>query len=334
MATGSGDAESGRRASLQRGFRRQYWLFVEPAAEFTFRARDAAGTMVMATLAGVKDSEVQKNRAQNPVNAEARASRDKLRWWADKNLALRFLKDPDVAQIQVGGFGGANYPRWMEDTFRALHEKQAKVLILDLRGNGGGNDMYGAMLVSYLTDKSFRYFDHINVKTVDPSFKEHSTWSAAAGQRLRAGVEPNPASGFLVTPKLHPGVAEQRPGKYPFTGKVFVLIDGGTFSTAADFCAVVHHLKRATFVGEETGGGYYGNNSGFGITLKLPKSGVRVGIPLYEYWNAVPGYDGKRRGTRPDFPVATTAADLIRGADRPLEVATKLAAEALREGTK
>src|SRR5262249_4856197 len=210
---GDGDAESGRWASLQRGFRRQYWLLVEPAAEFTVRARDAAGTTVTATLAGVKDSEVQKNRAQNPVNAEARASRDKLQWWADKNLALRFLKDPDVAQIHIGGFGGANYPRWMEDTFRALHEKQTKVLILDLRGNGGGNDMYGAMLVSYLTDKSFRYFDHINIKTITPSFTEHSDWRADREGALRDGVTPNPAGGFLVTAKLHPGVAGQARGR-------------------------------------------------------------------------------------------------------------------------
>ena len=54
----------------------------------------------------------------------------------------------------------------MEDTFRTLREKGTKTLIIDLRGNGGGNDMYGAMLVSYLTDKPFRYFDHINVKTI------------------------------------------------------------------------------------------------------------------------------------------------------------------------
>ena len=28
--------------------------------------------------------------------------------------------------------------------------------------------MYGAMLVSYLTDKPFRYFDRIHVKTITP----------------------------------------------------------------------------------------------------------------------------------------------------------------------
>ncbi|MBO0858584.1 MAG: hypothetical protein J2P21_08985 [Chloracidobacterium sp.] len=98
-----------------------------------------------------------------------------------------------------------------------------------------------------------------------------------------------------------------------------VLISGRTFSTAADFCAVAHHLKRATFIGEETGGAYYGNNSGDILILTLPNSKARVGVPLYEYWNAVPGYDGKRRGTRPDLQVETTAANLLRGVDEQLD---------------
>jgi C-terminal processing protease CtpA/Prc len=128
-----------------------------------------------------------------------------------------------------------------------------------------------------------------------------------------------------VTAKLHPGVAEQAPGKYPFLGRTLVLIDGGTFSTAADFCAVLHHLKRGIFIGEETGGGYYGNNSGMQTVVTLPKSKIRVRTPMYEYWNAVPGYNGKRRGTRPDYPVETKVTNLLKGMDDQLDMALKLA---------
>jgi C-terminal processing protease CtpA/Prc len=324
-----GDIETGKRAAIQRSFGRHYWLLVEQADEYTVKARDAAGKTVTAKLAGVKDADRAKN--QNPVNAEAQANISKLEW-SRENLSLRFLKDPEVAQIRIRGFGGANYPQWMEDTFKTLHEKGTRVLILDMRGNGGGSDMYGAMLVSYLTDKPFRYFDHINVKTISPSFKEHSDWTAESESRLREGVASNPAGGYLVTAKLHPGVAEQQPGKYPFLGKVFVLIDGGTFSTAADFCAVTHYLKRATFIGEETGGGYYGNNSGMQAVLTLPNSKAMVRVPMYEYWNAVPGYDGKRRGTKPDHLIETKAANLLRGVDEQLELALKLASQAPNQG--
>jgi C-terminal processing protease CtpA/Prc len=329
MKSADGDIETGKLMQIQRRFGRDYWMLVEQAGEFTVKARDANGNTVTAKLIGVKETDWAPDR--NPVNAEAQANMPKLEW-SRENLSLRFLKDPDIAQIRIRGFSGDDYPQWIENTFKTLREKGTRTLILDLRGNGGGADMYGAMLVSYLTDKPFRYFDHINVKTISPSFKEHSDWRADGESRLREGMDPNPAGGYFVTAKRHPGVAEQQPGKYPFLGKVFVLIDGGTFSTAADFCAVTHHLKRATFIGEETGGGYYGNNSGMGVTLTLPNSKTRVSIPMYEYWNAVPGYDGKRRGTKPDHLVETKAANWLRGVDEQLELALKLASQAPNQG--
>jgi len=321
-----GDIETGKWMRLQASFPRSYWLFFEQANDFTVKIRDAAGKTVTAKLAGVADSDRKKNTSQNALNAELQAGLGKLQWSKD-NLALRFLKDPEIAQVRIGGFGGNDYAKWMEETFKTLREKGTRTLIIDLRGNGGGNDMYGAMLVSYLTDKSFRYFDHIDVKTISPSFKEHSDWRADREPRLRELMMPNPVGGYLVPPALHPGVAEQPPGKYPFLGKVFVLIDGGTFSTAADFCAVTHHLKRATFIGEETGGGYYGNNSGMQTIVTLPNSKMRIRVPMYGYWNAVPGYDGKRRGTRPDHVVETKVANLLRGVDEQLELALKLASK-------
>src|SRR6266404_4477353 len=232
-----GDIETGKRVRLQRSFGQNYWLFVEKTEEITVRARDAAGTTVTSKMLGVEDSDRKKNLTHNPLNAELQASIGKLQWTSE-NLAMRFLKDPEIAEIHIGGFGGSKYPQWMEDTFRTLREKGTRALIIDLRGNGGGADMYGAMLVSYLTDKPFRYFDHIDVKTINPSFKEHSDWRADREGQLRERLEPNPAGGYFVTVKGHPGVAEQQPGKYPFLGQVLVLIDGGTFSTAADFCAV------------------------------------------------------------------------------------------------
>ena len=326
-----GDIETGKWASLQRNFGQYYWRLVEQTGEFTVKARDASGKIVTAKLAGVGD--IDRTKSNNSVNAEARANIDKLEW-THEYQAMRFLQEPDIAQIRIQGFIRLDYSQWLENTFKTLRDRGAKALILDLRGNGGGMDMYGAMLVSYLTDKPFRYFDHINVKTAQLSFKERSDWRADREAHLSEGLTSNSEGGYLVTAKLHPGVAEQQPGKYPFLGKVFVLIDGGTFSTAADFCAVIHHLKRATFIGEETGGGYYGNNSGVQTIVTLPNSRATLRLPMYEYWNAVPGYDGERRGTRPDQAVETKASNLLRGVDKQLDLALKLAYQSVREEKK
>ena len=322
-----GDVETGKWRRLEVNFNRNYWLLVDPAKEFTIKARSADGKTTNARLAGVTAEDRKKNN--NLVNNEANENLQKLDW-AKGNLSLRFLKDPEIAQIRIRSFGGDDYPKFLEDTFRTLRERGTRALVIDLRGNGGGEDGYGAMLVSYLTDKPFRYFDHIRAKAISPSFKAYTDLSAEDERNLQDGAVADPAGGFIVTQKHHPEVEEQQAGKYPFLGQTIVLINGRTFSTAADFCAVAHHLKVATFVGEETGGAYYGNNSGDMPLVTLPNSKAQVRVPLLEYWNAVPGYDGTRRGIRPELQVETTAANLLRGVDEQLDAALKLVAQDAR----
>jgi C-terminal processing protease CtpA/Prc len=129
-----------------------------------------------------------------------------------------------------------------------------------------------------------------------------------------------------VQSNLHSGVGIQQPGKYPFLGKVVVLLNGGTFSTAADVTATLHNRKRATFVGEESGGGYEGNTSGLNARVTLPHSGLSVRISLYDYWNAVTPVQ-KSRGTIPDQAVESRIADLANGKDDQLARALQIAAK-------
>jgi C-terminal processing protease CtpA/Prc len=107
------------------------------------------------------------------------------------------------------------------------------------------------------------------------------------------------------------------------------LVDGGTFSTAADVTAILHHLRRATFVGEESAGAYEGNTSGLNALITLPNSGFRLKVQMYQYWNAVSGGE-KGRGTIPDYPVQQRSLDLLRGVDAPLAQAMALATTAQR----
>src|SRR5260221_8559523 len=132
-------------------------MLFQQSRDFTVKAGDAAGGTVTTKLAGVADADRKKN--SNPVNAAMQAGIGKV-FWARENLSLRFLKDPEIAEIRIVRFLGDDYPRWVEETFKTLQEKGTKTLIIDLRSCHGGDDMYCAMLVSYLTDKPFRFYDH------------------------------------------------------------------------------------------------------------------------------------------------------------------------------
>jgi hypothetical protein len=318
LFSGDGDILTGRLRHLARNFSVAYSTAIDPATTFKITLRDAAGMRTI-SISGVKRSEMQKNAESNPANTMMREASRKLEW-SSGNAGLRFLRDPDVAQLRIGSFGGSDFPDLLEKHFRTIREKSAKALILDLRGNGGGADKLGALLVSYLVSAPFRYFDRIQMSTIDPP-REHTYFPEDRRERLKSGTKPNPDGGFLVLPSTHPQLREQLPAKDPFRGRLIVLIDGGCFSTCADVAAVIHHLKRGTFIGEETGGGYYGNNSGINLALTLPNSKLPVSIPMWEYWNAVPGYPHTRRGTIPDHRVLARVANYLAGRDTALEAA-------------
>jgi hypothetical protein len=331
VTSSDGDIETGRNHDLVNRLSMYYWWLIEQPRVFTITAKDDAGKTIVATLPGVTDAERKSHH--NPVNAKIMAGAGKVMAAMHVERKLSFIKDPQIAEIRLHYFLGNDYRQWMQQTFQTLHDKGTQSLIIDLRGNGGGEDEYGALLVSELNDKPFRYFDHINIKTFTPSFDEHldGHFDAKAIERFSRETVANPAGGYMLTPAMVEGLNLQQPAQRPFMGKVIILADGGSFSCSGDVCAILHHLRRATFVGEEAAGGYWGNNSGRMPTMTLPNSRQQFRFPFFGYWNAVDGDDAlKRRGTIPDVQVRLKTADLLKGLDAQHDMAVKLAEESIR----
>jgi C-terminal processing protease CtpA/Prc len=238
------------------------------------------------------------------------------------NISIRFPDDDAVGVLRVHGFGGERFVAELDSVFTIAETRQLRGMVLDLRGNGGGVDMYGANLVSRFTDKPFRYFDHIHVSTKRPSF---TTFLPHTYAELDSGTTPDPNGGWLVLPVLHPGVSEQPPAAKRFSGPLVVLMDGGTFSTAADVTATLRGLGHATFIGEESGGAYEGNTSGMSALIYLPHTGLRVWVQMYGYVNAAPAPKERGRGTLPDITLPQTVRAVLRGEDAGMAKALQLA---------
>jgi C-terminal processing protease CtpA/Prc len=314
-----GFIETGRRKRIARTFPSLLWLYVDQKDTYTVTARDIAGRTITSTIPGIFERD--RSTIVNPVNATMSANVARLDGPAE-NVVLEFLEYGGVARIRIRSFGGQGFLSTLDSSFAEVRANGTKSLILDLRGNGGGVDEYGAALVSHFVAKPFHYFDYIHLTTIGPSF---ATWPARTFEAMREGTQPHAGGGFRVTPKLHPGVAEQQPARSPFLGKLVVLIDGGSFSTTADVAAQLRSLGRATFVGEETAGAYEGNTSGLNALIILPNSRLRLKVMMYGYWNAVKPPAARGRGTLPDYVVTRSVSDILRGRDPQLERAIALA---------
>jgi C-terminal processing protease CtpA/Prc len=241
--------------------------------------------------------------------------------------ALKFADEGRIAQITILGFGGfvdaekkKGVREFYKESFEAIQAKGSKALIIDLRGNGGGEDELGQLLVSYLINEPFKYYDDLVINSMSFSFAKYAKSMGKVPENM---VEKR-ADG-KVHAIGHPNWGIKQPSKPHFAGKVFILINGGSFSTTSEFLSQAHFHKLATFIGEESGGGYYGNSSGLMPLLTLPNTKLTLRVPLMTYYMAVSGYKQASHGVIPDYPVEHTIADLIAGRDKDMELALKLA---------
>ena len=304
---------SGRDARLARAFPSLYHYFVDHAVAFDMVVRDTAGSTRTVHLAGVTGAARVANK--NPVNRTYDAQAAVLDG-ANENISVRFPGDGSVGVLRIHGFGGDHFVTELDSVIGMALSRGVRGMVLDLRGNGGGVDLDGANLAGRFTDRPFRYFDRIHISTLRPSF---TTFVPHTYADLDSGTTPDSAGGWLALPRLHPGVVQQGPAPVPFLGPLVVLMDAGTFSTAADVTATLRGFGKATFIGEESGGAYEGNTSGMNGLLYLTNSGIRVVVQMYGYVNAAPTPREHGRGTLPDIKLALRVQDILRGEDRGME---------------
>ena len=115
------------------------------------------------------------------------------------------------------------------------------------------------------------------------------------------------------------------PLKNNYTGQVYVLTGGYSFSATTLFAAAVKGQKNVTIVGEETGGGYYGNSSGSFLSFTLPNTGITGRIPLCKFViepkiNTIPF----GRGVLPDYEIQPSIKEYLSGYDNEMEYAKLL----------
>ena len=169
----------------------------------------------------------------------------------------------------------------IKKSFFYLEKNDKQNLVLDLRGNLGGNRKATVLLTSYLVQKPFSYSilqpnlttkKYLNSKGKFYLFLfklKYNVGNVFKGKKTELGRE----FAFTFKPK--------KDNKNNFKGSIFVLIDGYTASASTMLTSWLKQYTTVTFIGKQSGGGYNGNNGGSFPLITLPNTKYQITFPAY-----------------------------------------------------
>lgn len=241
------------------------------------------------------------------------------------NRNLKFIEaDSSVAVMKINAFAIGNYHSFYRESFEKIKKNGTKTLIIDLRNNPGGRLSEIADLYSYLTDTTMVFADKSEVATKTSLLSGDYFKGGGVGIQILKGIFYPVYVGYTFFKvkkaedgKYYYGTSEsklQNKKADAFEGKIYVLINGGSFSASCILSSNLQGSKRATFVGEETGGTYNGTVAGRMPLVKLPNSKLRIRVGLMlvapHYKTAIEG-----RGIFPDVAILPTLEDKLKDID-------------------
>ncbi len=221
------------------------------------------------------------------------------------------------ATLTINTFSDGHLRTFFRNTFKQLKNENIKNLIIDIRTNGGGKVELSTLLTKYISRQQFKIADTV------------CTPARGLGKfaKFIKGNFLNSIQMFFISRKNKDGFYHIRrmekhfykPKEDNYKGKVFIITSGPTFSAAAIFCNAIKGQDGITIVGEETGGGWYGNSGIMIPDIKLPHTGIRVRLPLYKLVQANHG-QAKGTGVMPDMIVNPSYNALIKGYDKKMQI--------------
>ena len=142
------------------------------------------------------------------------------------------------------------YLEVLDDFFAEVFAGGIENVVVDLRGNGGGN--------SWVANEFMRYLD----------VEEYQSWDSAV--RL----------GWYLLKNEDVSYKNQKK-KQVFDGDLYVLTDTWTYSAAMDFCMLIADNALGTIVGKPSGN--LPDSYGDCLYFQMPNSGLKLSIS-YKRW--------------------------------------------------
>ncbi|TAH03086.1 MAG: peptidase S41 [Sphingobacteriales bacterium] len=255
-----------------------------------------------------------------PQSMPARTPAREQRINATRNLQIDTVYK--TAYLTVTTFANGNkLKRFFKQSFQQIKQHQIKNLVIDLRSNGGGNVLHSTALTRYVVNKKFKLADSLYATRRLSKYERHIQNSWMAFFFMHAMTKKHKDGHY------HFGYYERRSfkpyQKNHYSANTYVLIGGNSFSATTLFVNAIKGQKNVTVVGEETGGGAYGNTAWFIPDATLPVTKIRFRLPRFRMvMDASKPKDG--RGIIPDVTIWPTQQSIKKGVDLKLEYIRQL----------
>ncbi len=257
------------------------------------------------------------------VNPPPRPSRhDRKEAMLNRSRLLQIDTVNKTAMMNLATFT-KNYGlrRFFKNSFNELRKNDIKYLIIDLRSNGGGSVSNSTILSRYIANHRFKICDTLfSIRRKSPYHKyiKGYFWNHLFMNLFTARKRDGSFHfGYFERHFFKPKKANH------FDGNVYVLTGGNSFSATTLFLSSVIKQDNVTVIGEETGGGAYGNSAWLIPDVTLPETGVRFRLPLFRLVidKEIPKNGS---GVQPEIEVLPSIADVRKGNDNKLDKAMEL----------
>lgn len=236
------------------------------------------------------------------------------------------ILNANIAYLKLGTFVTnkltIDWKKFLAKAFAEVKAKGISYLIIDIRGNEGGDDEVNLVLADYLATKSIVIPEQrqmLAYEKIPEAIKPYlNTWDD--GFFDRTGKLKRLPNGYYTWKKDRNALTVDRNEK-AFGGKVYLLVNEANSSATFFLAYGLQQNKLATLIGTETGGNLKGTNGGQLFFLRLPNSKIEIDVPLIGYY---PIADQPDKGVTPDVLILPSLDDMLQGKDKVLEKALLL----------
>jgi Peptidase family S41 len=239
--------------------------------------------------------------------------------------SVRLLKIDSVehtAFMDLSSFGrGYGLKGFFRRSFKELRKNKITHFIIDVRGNGGGSVTNSTSISRYITDHKFKVGDSLYAISKRKKYS-HYVEDDFLNRLFMTFFTKKRRDGYYHFRYFEKHYFKPKK-KSHFNGKTYILSGGNSFSATTLFISAVKGQGNVTVVGEETGGGAYGNTAWLIPDVTLPETGVRFRLPLFRL--VIDKNNPKTgKGVQPEVESKPTVKAIKLGSDFKLDKVLEL----------